>query len=140
MEYWLGIDCGGTFIKAGLYDRDGNECRIVRQNLAIISPQPGWAERDMTVLWQAMSSVIRQLLASHPVPPVTFRALVFQLKVKVCFCLISKENHWAMPYCPLTNGRCHWLNSGSEMAYRKCSTRSPAKRCGPGTRYPCCVG
>ena len=69
MEYWLGIDCGGTFIKAGLYDRDGNECGIVRQNLAIISPQPGWAERDMTVLWQAMSSVIRQLLASHPVPP-----------------------------------------------------------------------
>lgn len=62
MEYWLGLDCGGTFIKAGLYDRTGAELGIARKNLDIIAPQPGWAERDMPALWQTAASVIRDLL------------------------------------------------------------------------------
>lgn len=90
MEYWLGIDCGGTFIKAGLYDRDGNECGIARQNLAIISPQPGWAERDMTVLWQAMSAVIRQLLARHTIPSSNIQGVGISAQGKGLFLLDKK--------------------------------------------------
>lgn len=63
MKYWLGLDCGGTFIKAGLYDTQGIEVGIARRSLTVIAPQPGWAERDMPTLWQTASSVIREVLA-----------------------------------------------------------------------------
>lgn len=64
MEYWLGLDCGGTFIKAGLYDHRGVEQGIVRKSLAVITPEPGYAERDMAALWHIAAEVIRQLLAN----------------------------------------------------------------------------
>ncbi len=50
MKRWLGLDCGGTFIKAGLYDRQGRELAVARQNLPVQVPEPGYAERDMTLL------------------------------------------------------------------------------------------
>lgn len=62
MKYWLGLDCGGTFIKAGIYNAEGKELGIARKNLAIASPHPGWAERDMPTLWQTAASVIREVL------------------------------------------------------------------------------
>lgn len=62
MKYWLGLDCGGTFIKAGVYNTEGKELGIARKNLAIVSPHPGWAERDMPTLWQTAASVIREVL------------------------------------------------------------------------------
>ncbi|WP_306767927.1 FGGY-family carbohydrate kinase [Martelella alba] len=64
MQYWLGIDCGGTFIKAGLYDQNGKEQGIARSNLDVLCPEPGWAERDMAALWHAMAGVIRALLGT----------------------------------------------------------------------------
>ncbi|MET5229056.1 FGGY family carbohydrate kinase [Serratia marcescens] len=67
MEYWLGLDCGGTFIKAGLYDRRGHEHGVARRNLAIVAPQPGWAERDMASLWHTAADVLAQQQAlRHP--------------------------------------------------------------------------
>jgi len=64
MSYWLGLDCGGTFIKAGLYDIAGNERAVARQNLPVLVPEPGRAERDMHQLWQVAATVIRQVLIS----------------------------------------------------------------------------
>ncbi len=46
-QYWLGLDCGGSWLKAGLYDREGREAGVQRLPLCALSPQPGWAERDM---------------------------------------------------------------------------------------------
>lgn len=51
-QYWLGLDCGGSWLKAGLYDREGREAGVQRLPLCALSPQPGWAERDMAELWQ----------------------------------------------------------------------------------------
>ncbi|ADU69196.1 FGGY-family carbohydrate kinase [Pantoea sp. At-9b] len=62
MNSWLGLDCGGTFIKAGLYDAQGRELAVARQNLPVLVPQPGWAERDMSQLWQQAAAVIRAVL------------------------------------------------------------------------------
>lgn len=45
-QYWLGLDCGGSWLKAGLYDREGREAGVQRLPLCALSPQPGWAERD----------------------------------------------------------------------------------------------
>lgn len=61
-QYWLGLDCGGSWLKAGLYDREGREAGVQRLPLCALSPQPGWAERDMAELWQCCMAVIRELL------------------------------------------------------------------------------
>lgn len=62
MSYWLGLDCGGTFIKAGLYDAEGRERAVARQTLPVLVPEPGRAERDMPLLWQQAARVIAQVL------------------------------------------------------------------------------
>lgn len=60
--FWLGIDCGGTYLKAGLYDAKGHEHGINRQSLQTVSPLPGYAERDMRQLWQQCIATIAGLL------------------------------------------------------------------------------
>ena len=62
IDYWLGIDCGGTYLKAGLYTLGGQEVGIVRQTLSTLTPAPGHAERDMEQLWQQCQKAILQLL------------------------------------------------------------------------------
>ena len=58
-QYWLGLDCGGSWLKAGLYDREGREAGVQRLPLCALSPQPGWAERDMAELPLATHWVLR---------------------------------------------------------------------------------
>ncbi|SMB86939.1 3-keto-L-gulonate kinase /L-xylulose kinase [Pasteurella testudinis DSM 23072] len=64
MDFWLGIDCGGTFIKAAIYDSKGKEYGNFRQNLTIINAKPGWAERNLTALWAACAEVIAGAIQS----------------------------------------------------------------------------
>lgn len=47
-QYWLGLDCGGSWLKAGLYDREGREAGVQRLPLCALSPQPGW----QSAIWQ----------------------------------------------------------------------------------------
>lgn len=60
--FWLGIDCGGTYLKVGLYDAKGHERGINRQSLQTVSPKPGYAERDMHLLWEQCATTIAGLL------------------------------------------------------------------------------
>lgn len=87
MDYWLGLDCGGTFIKAGLYDRQGAELGIARRNLEIISPQPGWAERDMAALWRTAAEVIRELLTHNNIAASDIQAVGISAQGKGAFLL-----------------------------------------------------
>lgn len=87
MEYWLGLDCGGTFIKAGLYDPHGTECGIARRSLSITTPEPGWAERDMHVLWHTAADVIRELLHNTAIPASTVMGIGISAQGKGLFLL-----------------------------------------------------
>lgn len=60
--FWLGIDCGGTYLKAGLYNSQGKEQSIERCPVATLSPRPGYAERDMHLLWQRCHETVAALL------------------------------------------------------------------------------
>ena len=60
--FWLGIDCGGTYLKAGLYNSQGKEICIERRSVATLSPRAGYAERDMHQLWQHCHATIAALL------------------------------------------------------------------------------
>ncbi|CCN83460.1 L-xylulose/3-keto-L-gulonate kinase [Vibrio nigripulchritudo SFn27] len=63
MSYWLGIDCGGTYLKAGLYDKSGKEIGVARESLELISEHSGWVERSTTQLWDSTCSVIKKVIA-----------------------------------------------------------------------------
>lgn len=90
MNYWLGLDCGGTFIKAGLYDAEGKELGIARRNLPIVAPQPGWAERNMPSLWQTAASVIREVLEHNGIAATAVQGLGISAQGKGVF-LLDKQ-------------------------------------------------
>lgn len=62
MGYFLGIDIGGTMIKAGLYRTNGDEIAVAECDGETISPQPGFSEREMETLWSDLCLTIRRVL------------------------------------------------------------------------------
>lgn len=62
MRYFLGVDIGGTVIKAGLYRANGEEIAVAQCDGEALSLQPGFSEREMEALWQDLCSTIRQVL------------------------------------------------------------------------------
>ncbi|MEM9423978.1 MAG: FGGY-family carbohydrate kinase [Spirochaetota bacterium] len=60
--YYLGLDYGGTQIKAALYDEDGVERAIAMRPSQVETPAPQIVEIDMETLWHSASLCIRDLL------------------------------------------------------------------------------
>lgn len=91
MNYYLGIDCGGTFIKAALFDQNGNMSACMRENVEVISEQPGYAERDMQQLWQVCAKVVRQTLRESQINPKDIKGVGISAQGKGAF-LLDKQN------------------------------------------------
>lgn len=87
MNYYLGIDCGGTFIKAALFDCHGQICGLARENVAVISEKAGYAERDMAQLWQVCANVIHQTLEKSGVEPTAIKGVGISAQGKGAFLL-----------------------------------------------------
>lgn len=66
-RYLLGVDNGGTKIKASLYDFQGREIATVGENISLQIDRAGFIERDMEELWKKNCQVIRSLLAKSGV-------------------------------------------------------------------------
>lgn len=77
MAYFLGIDIGGTVTKAGLYTPEGQEISVMEHDAEVLSPQPGFSERDMTALWASVCQVVRQVIAASGVPADAIRGVSF---------------------------------------------------------------
>lgn len=97
MSYWLGLDCGGTFIKAGLYDAEGRERAVARQTLPVLVPEPGRAERDMPLLWQQAATVIAEVLQTSGLDAAQVAGVGISAQGKGLF-LLDKQQQ------PLGNG------------------------------------
>jgi L-xylulokinase len=69
MNYYIGLDNGGTTTKAALYTSDGKEVGVCSTETKTIIPKPGFAERDMEEMWQANCLVIKDLLRKTLVNP-----------------------------------------------------------------------
>ncbi|MFS2225303.1 FGGY-family carbohydrate kinase [Pantoea sp. B65] len=89
--FWLGIDCGGTYLKAGLYNRQGEEYCIERQSLHTLSPQPGYAERDMSSLWRHCADTIARLLDRAGVSGCQVQGVGISAQGKGLFLLDKKD-------------------------------------------------
>lgn len=90
--FWLGIDCGGTYLKAGLYNHQGEERRVERCPLRTLSTQPGYAERDMDRLWQCCHETIATLLKAAGVNGKQIKGIAISAQGKGLF-LLDKQDH-----------------------------------------------
>lgn len=90
MAYCIGVDSGGTFIKAGVYDAEGNEKAIARRNVTVESRHPGWAERDMDQLYVDACLVIKDVLSKSGVPAGEVKGLAISAQGKGLY-LIGKD-------------------------------------------------
>ena len=63
MDALIGVDVGTTSTKAVLFDYQGQElARAISSPYHNQSPQPGWVEQDPEEVWQAVLSVLRQIV------------------------------------------------------------------------------
>lgn len=69
MQYFLGLDNGGTTTKAAIYDLQGREMGVSSVETKMLTPRPGFIERDMEEMWEANCSVIRGVLERTGVLP-----------------------------------------------------------------------
>ncbi|HEY1721808.1 MAG TPA: FGGY-family carbohydrate kinase [Magnetospirillaceae bacterium] len=62
-DYILGIDAGGTAVKAAVYSLKGEELGVTARPFRPITPTPGHAERDPEQLWTGLCDVIREAMS-----------------------------------------------------------------------------
>ena len=62
MKYLLGIDNGGTFSKAALFDEDGKQISVASLPTVTLTPKPGYTEKDLDELWDVNANAIRQCI------------------------------------------------------------------------------
>ncbi len=65
---WISVDAGTSVIKAVVFTDDGREFALARENTAVLSPHPGFAEQDMNSVWSAVLSTVRRATRQLPEP------------------------------------------------------------------------
>jgi L-xylulokinase len=74
-KYLLGTDNGCTVSKAALFDLQGKEIAVASKKTDLLLPQPGYAERDMVLVWQTTAQAIRQVIDSSGINPADIAAI-----------------------------------------------------------------
>ncbi|MDR2630353.1 MAG: carbohydrate kinase [Spirochaetaceae bacterium] len=62
-RYLLGLDNGGTLIKAALFTLTGKEVAVASRSTEIITLHPGWTERDMETLWEQNAACVEEVIS-----------------------------------------------------------------------------
>lgn len=65
----MGIDNGGTFSKAALFDELGNQVSAASLPTVTLTPKPGYAERNLDDLWEINTAVVHQVIKKSGVDP-----------------------------------------------------------------------
>jgi L-xylulokinase len=72
---FLGIDIGGSVVKAAAFDGDGHEIACSGGHLASVHPAAGRNERQPEDMWQAVVTAVRGVIAALPGGAATIRAI-----------------------------------------------------------------
>ncbi|MFA6776596.1 MAG: FGGY-family carbohydrate kinase [Sphaerochaetaceae bacterium] len=75
MEYFLGLDNGGTMCKAVVFDKYGHAVCKKSEKLRMLTPAPKCTERDMEELWKANIKVLHDVVEGSGVDPSQIKAL-----------------------------------------------------------------
>lgn len=69
MKYLMGIDNGGTFSKAAIFDEDGRQISVASFPTVTLTPKPGYTERDLEALWAVNVQAIRESIRAGGIDP-----------------------------------------------------------------------
>lgn len=65
----MGIDNGGTFSKAAIFDENGSQISVASVPTVTLTPKPGYTERDMEELWEVNAQAVRQSIEKSGIDP-----------------------------------------------------------------------
>ncbi len=74
-RFLLGLDNGGTLVKAGLYNVKGGAAAFASAEIPAILGKDGIVERDMEVLWEVNCRVIRDVIAKAKINPLDIKGV-----------------------------------------------------------------
>lgn len=74
-DFLVGIDAGGTMVKAALFDLGGNQIDVEHRANGMTYPHVGWTERDPDAMWVSAAGAIATLLERNAVDPARVRAV-----------------------------------------------------------------
>ena len=77
MKYLLGIDNGGTFSKAAIFDEDGRQISVASVPTVTLTPKPGYTEKDLDELWDVNARAIRNAIEKSGVSPADIAGISF---------------------------------------------------------------
>lgn len=69
MRYLIGIDNGGSFSKAAVFDENGSQIAVASEPTEVITPKPGYTERDMNELWEVNARVVKEAILKSKIAP-----------------------------------------------------------------------
>ena len=69
MKYLMGIDNGGTFSKAALFDTEGRQISVASLPTATLTPKAGYTEKDMDELWEVNAAAIKKAIEASGIDP-----------------------------------------------------------------------
>lgn len=124
MKYLLGIDNGGTFVKAALFDENGNQIASAGLPTNLVIPKPGYNERDMEELWKVNTQVIKSTLDKSGIDPIDIAGVSFSGHGKGLYA-IDKNGKPAYSGIPSTDTRAwkqveQWKKDGTaEKVFQK---------------------
>ncbi len=65
---WIAVDAGTSVIKAVVFNDDGREVALARENTVVLRTEPGWAEQSMESVWQAVAATVRSVVGTVQEP------------------------------------------------------------------------
>src|SRR4051795_2651110 len=68
MSVVIAIDAGTTGVRAFAVDEQGQPAGWSYREFPQYFPQPGWVEHDADEIWDAVTTVLRELVATLTVP------------------------------------------------------------------------
>lgn len=77
MNYLMGIDNGGTFSKAAIFDEDGTQISVASFPTETITPKPGYTERNMEELWEVNAQAVRTCIKNSGISPADIKGVSF---------------------------------------------------------------
>ena len=69
MKYLVGIDNGGTFSKAAIFDEEGNQISVASVPTETLTPKPGYTEKDLDELWEVNAQAVRKAVEKSGIDP-----------------------------------------------------------------------
>jgi L-xylulokinase len=97
MKYLMGIDNGGTIIKAAIYNEKGEQIAVNRQKISLLAPKAGFTERNMEEIWQTNVRAIKGAIESSGINSKDIKAIGISGHGKGMY-LLDKEGN------PIYNG------------------------------------